>query len=78
MNQYCRYCAYCFDAELYGCSNEGGIHYGIYMSEKMIKRANKCPVYAYTDLGDVITGRQYRPLKDPRHNKPKINQPKLF
>lgn len=78
MAQYCRYCAFCFDADLFGCSNENGIHYGLYMTEKKIKRPNKCPEYQYTDLGDVITGRQYHPIAERKAPHKKINQPKLF
>lgn len=31
------------------------------MSESQIKRANNCKDYGYTDVGDVISGKQYHP-----------------
>lgn len=77
MKQYCQYCAFCFDADWFGCSNENGIHGGRYMSEKTIKTPNKCPEFQYTDLGSVITGKQYHPIEQRKANK-KINQPRLF
>lgn len=61
MAQYCRYCAFCFDMiGVYGCSkNSNGKE--LYMSRKEINKANKCKNFALTDLGDVETGKQYKP-----------------
>lgn len=69
MNQYCRYCAFCFDmCDIYGCSNhpEGK---ELVMTRKQINRKNNCPNFALTDLGDVETGKPYRPLKKARFTK---------
>lgn len=65
MKQYCRYCAFCFDAGEFRCSNHPDGKQ-IYMTRSDINRANKCPNYQYSDLGDVETGKQYRPLKSKR------------
>ena len=60
MKQYCRYCAFCFEADDFRCSNhpEGKQPH---WSESDIKRANNCPNFEMSDLGDVITGRKYKP-----------------
>ena len=67
MKQYCRYCAFCFEADDFRCSNypEKQLH----MSRKDINRANKCKGFALSDLGDVETGKPYRPLKKARSTK---------
>ena len=60
MNQYCRYCAFCFEADDFRCSampNGKELH----MDEKDIKRQNHCKFFALSDLGCVITGRKYKP-----------------
>ncbi len=63
---YCRYCAFCFDGDCYYCSN-----FEIVLTEKKIKAARLCEDYAQSELGDVITGRQYRPrLKKDDMSKP--------
>lgn len=76
MKQYCRYCAFCFEADQYRCSAEINGQQ-LYMTERDIKRANKCPEFELSELGDVITGRQYKPRekKEPEVNE---NQPELF
>ena len=57
MKQYCRYCAYCHECDCgYYCSEREHV-----MREIDIKRANTCKDYAYTDCGDIITGKQYQP-----------------
>ena len=67
MKQYCRYCAYCFEAEGYFCSNHPKGEQP-YWTENDIKKVNHCPNFALTD--DVITGRQYK----PREYKPKNHE----
>ena len=57
MKQYCRYCGFC-------CEVDSGYYCGakqLLMSESKIKQVNNCKEYGYTDMGDVITGRQYKP-----------------
>lgn len=56
MNQYCRYCAFCIDGDGLYCTDMGK-----FMSENDIKRSNKCPNFALSDLGDVVTGKKYQP-----------------
>ena len=60
MRQYCRYCAFCFDADEFRCSNhpEGK---ELRMTREQVNRENHCPNFALSDLGDVETGKQYRP-----------------
>ena len=62
MTQYCRYCVYCFEADDYRCSNHPkGIE--PHWTEADIKKVNKCKNFVLSDLGDIITGRPYRPRK---------------
>lgn len=66
MNQYCRYCAFCFDmCDTYGCSNHPKGEQP-YMNRNQINRKNNCPNFTLTDLGDVETGKPYRPLNKDR------------
>lgn len=69
MTQYCRYCAFCFEADDYRCSAEINGQQ-LHMDENDIKRPNKCKEYTLSELGDVITGRQYKPRekKEKRDN----------
>ena len=63
MKQYCQYCAFCFDGgDEYRCSNHPKGEQP-YWSVKDIKRANKCPNFALSDQGSVITGKQYKPRR---------------
>lgn len=70
MRQYCRYCAHCFEADDYRCSNHPKGKEP-HWTEEQIKRANKCPNFALSD--DIITGRRYR----PRRSKKDLKQIKL-
>lgn len=68
MKQYCRYCAFCFEADEFRCSAmPNGKE--LYMSEADIKRVNNCKYFSLSDNGDVITGRQYKPRNKPRKAK---------
>lgn len=60
IKQYCRYCAFCFEADDFRCSNhpEGKQPH---MTRAQINRENHCVNFAPTDLGDVETGKKYRP-----------------
>lgn len=75
MKQYCRYCAFCFDADEYRCSNhpEGK---QLRMTRAQINRANTCPNFALSDLGDVETGKPYRAREFPyrKHEKREYEQ----
>lgn len=56
--KYCRYCSYCQIIELCGycCTAKGKA-----LSEDYIKHTNTCKQYVETDMGDIITGRKYKP-----------------
>ena len=61
MKQYCRYCAFCFAADDYRCSDHPkGLE--PHWTREQINRPNHCPNFALSDLGDVDTGKQYRPM----------------
>ena len=55
MKQYCRYCAFCFEGDVFYCSVKE-----IVLSENKIKRANKCKEFAFINT-DVISGKEYKP-----------------
>ena len=56
MSQYCRYCAFCCHGDAYYCGEHEEV-----LSKSQVKRANNCKEYAQSDLGDVDTGKQYKP-----------------
>ena len=59
MKQYCRYCAFCHtDFDWYYCTE-----HETEMTEKRIKRPSKCHEFALSEMGDVISGKQYSPRK---------------
>lgn len=65
MKQYCRYCAFCFEGDGYHCSDKDTC-----LSERQIKRANTCKNFALSELGDVVTGKAYKPrVKTEKHYK---------
>lgn len=58
MKKYCRYCAHCFCGDWYYCSE----------LDKPLKRVDvavNCDSFALSELGDVDTGKQYKP-REPR------------
>lgn len=61
MKQYCRYCARCFEGDTFYCGERDKV-----LSESQIKRANNCKDFALSDLGDIITGKQYQPRDNAR------------
>lgn len=67
MKQYCRYCAFCFEAgdDEFRCSDhpQGKEPH---WTRKQINRENRCTNFALSDLGDAETGKPYRPLKERR------------
>ena len=60
MKQYCRYCAHCFEADDFRCSDhpEGKQPH---WNRQEINRENHCKNFALSDLGDVETGKPYQP-----------------
>lgn len=68
MKQYCRYCAHCFEADDFRCSNHPkGLQ--PHWTREQINRENHCPNFALTDLGDVETGKAYRPREQNRKRR---------
>ena len=60
--QYCKYCAYCFEADDFRCSNHPkGLE--PHWTLEQISRPNHCPNYDESELGDVLTERKYQPRK---------------
>ena len=52
--RYCRYCAYCFGGDCYYCSHK----------DKVLKRVDvqtQCKDFVASLLGDVDTGKPYKP-----------------
>lgn len=60
MKQYCRYCAFCIEGDCYICT----LHEKE-LNEDKIKRSNKCSDFDLSVMGDIITGKQYKP-REPR------------
>lgn len=56
MNQYCRYCGYCFDGDAPFCTAKEKV-----LSESELKRQNRCKDFWLSEFGDMLTGRQYKP-----------------
>lgn len=68
MRQYCQYCAFCFEADDFRCSNHPkGLE--PHWTEKDIKRVNRCPNFVLSDMGSIITGKQYRPIEHRTKSK---------
>lgn len=61
MKQYCRYCAFCIEGDCFYCTEHEEV-----LSEARIRRANTCPEFALSDLGDVETVKSYIPRKVKR------------
>jgi len=58
MKQYCRYCAFCTNGDTYYCGEKEKV-----LSSDDVKRVNHCSEYVYSVLGDVDTGKQYKPQR---------------
>ena len=69
MNQYCRYCAFLSHGDAYYC----GIYKSV-LSSKNVKAKNKCKDFEYCDLGDVDTGKQYKPRNHKKHKDENENE----
>lgn len=63
MKKYCRYCAHCFDGGGdFRCSDHPKGKEPHWTREQ-INRPTQCPNFALSELGDVETGKQYRPME---------------
>lgn len=56
MRKYCRYCAFCINGDTYYCT----AHQEVLSN---VKQTTQCPDFALSELGDVDTGKQYKPRK---------------
>lgn len=75
IKQYCRYCAFCSYGDIAYCGE-----YDKTMSDSTIRRENHCKRFAYSELGDVETGKQYQPRREKTQEEIDLikNQVKLF
>lgn len=71
MKQYCRYCAFCFqaDEDEFRCSDHPKGEEP-HWTRKQINRENHCPHFALSDLGDAETEKPYRPRGQYRKKTP--------
>ena len=60
MKQYCRYCAFCFEADDFRCSDHPRGREP-HWTRAQINRENRCPNFVLSSLGDVETGKTYQP-----------------
>lgn len=69
MKKYCRYCVYCVSGDCYYCTEH----------KKELRRINtvtKCKDFVFSELGDVDSGKQYRPRQEKKNRN--IKQLSLF
>ena len=74
MNQYCRYCGFASEGDVYYCSAFNKI-----LSESKLKHANNCE--QYSDCGmDLVTGKDHEPkeYKTRRKAENKYGQIRFF
>ncbi len=70
MTKYCRYCAFCIPNDSYYCTAK----------DKVLSNINRpvnCDEYAESELGDVDTGRKYKP-REPKPKTAELDQTWLF
>ena len=70
--KYCRYCAFCINGDCYYCTDH----------DKVLTRVDKatnCADFVMSELGDVDTGKQYKP-REPHEvkNAVTMQQTSLF
>lgn len=58
MTQYCRYCAFCIYGDIPYCTAKDEP-----MTERQMKRKNTCKEFALSELGDVESGKPYKPRR---------------
>lgn len=62
MAHYCRYCAYCFGGDCYYCSHK----------DKVLNRIDvqtQCRDFVLSALGDVDTGKPYKPREKSQYQE---------
>lgn len=68
MKQYCRYCAFCFEGDVFYCSDHDEV-----LSEVKIKRVNHCKDFAFTEEDVFNPDHKYT----PRVIKPRVDDGQL-
>lgn len=76
MKQYCRYCAFCFEADDFRCMNHPNGEEP-HWTRTQINRENHCPNFVLSDLGDVETGKPYKPIAARKKPMPKPDYEQL-
>ena len=56
MKQYCRYCAFCFEGDVFYCGNHDEV-----LNEGKIKRVNHCKDFAFTEEDCFNPDHKYTP-----------------
>ena len=73
MAQYCRYCSFCCYGDCAYCTL-----YDKVLSDKMIKSVNHCKEFSLCPVGDVLSGRQYRPREKKNQNINNCDQLSIY
>ena len=70
--KYCRYCAFCINGDAYYCTDRDKVL-------NRVDRPTNCPDFVMSELGDVDTGKRYKP-REPRrmNNAAAVQQITLF
>ena len=72
MRKYCRYCAFFIFCDAYYCTEHKEVLGNV-------KQVTQCPDFVLSELGDVDTGKQYKPRKRDTSITPNADlQLKLF
>ena len=56
--QYCRYCSFCIYGDVPYCTDHDEV-----LSDRKIRQENHCKDFDLSALGDVESGRQYKPRR---------------
>ena len=59
--KYCRYCAFCINGDAYYCTDRDKVL-------NRVDRPTNCPDFVMSELGDVDTGKHYKPRELRRTN----------
>lgn len=70
--KYCRYCAFCINGDAYYCTDRDKVL-------KSVDRPTNCPDFVMSEMGDVDTGKHYKPREPHRaYNAAAVQQITLF
>lgn len=65
--KYCRYCAFCVSGDCYYCTDHDKVL-------NNVNRPTNCHDYVMSELGDVDTGKPYKPKKPSKTKNAVIMQ----